>query len=152
MSENTTYRIDEAIIHRFNARVPNGCCMVDGIGGIGTVIVNHRVPLGREDHNPLNIRSIGWGIRILGMEGFIADTMILNPVQDREIQAWANQTENEIAVDLVNLIKSFITVLVNDVQPAGQVLMVDTRAYEKFDDDRKYDALAMLYKGLIEYE
>ena len=143
------YKVAE-VLERLNNMVPNGSQTENGIGGVGTRVLNHRVPFGPSiSENALNIRAIGMGVKVLRCERCEANMMIVHPVQDKEIKSIEFLYGNRDSSLTAYTIFVTISVVVCEHQPVGQVLLMDTRSYEKHEDGdtRRFDALVMLWGG-----
>ena len=134
---------DELIMDALNAGVPNGIAISDGVGGIGTVIHNHRISMGPNTaNNPLTNRSIAKGRTVLREENYTPDVLLCNPTQMYELMLMeefigGNSPAYQVLPEWIksSMVNGTIgtvfgmKVVVSSNQPAGQVLMFDTDVY-----------------------
>lgn len=151
---------DATIFAALNAGIPNGVAVAAGVGGIGTVVPNHRISMGpNEANNPLTFRSIARGYTILRRENYTANTLLMHPYQMYELIHMEEfvPVSSPIFLALPENVRSTITgggvigtlmgmkVVVSASQTAGQVLMFDSDVFailyerqgtltEKYDD------------------
>jgi hypothetical protein len=73
---------DGDLINTLNMMVPNGNAVVDGEGGVGWAVCNHRIPMGYEKTgNVLTVKAITKAMTVLQMEDCMADVMVIHPFQ-----------------------------------------------------------------------
>lgn len=136
-------REDEMIMEALNAGVPNGLPVSGGVGGVGTVVDNHRITIGpNAANNPLTTRSLAKAFTILRKENYQPNTILVNPTQMYELMAMeefigANSQAYMTLPDFVrdSMVNGTVgrfygaNVVTSENQPAGQVLVMDTSVY-----------------------
>lgn len=134
---------DEMIMDALNAGVPNDSPISAGVGGIGTVVGNHRISIGAEEaNNALTTRALGKAFAILRKENYKPNTILCNPTQMYElmimeefigVNSQAYMTLPDFVRDsMVNgTIGKFYgaNVVVSENQPEGQILVFDMSVY-----------------------
>ena len=151
---------DENLINTLNMMVPNGNAIVDGRGGIGWTVCNHRIPMGYEETgNVLTIKAIIKAMTTLQMEDCMADVMIIHPFQlydlvmMQEFMGITERAKPERIKKTANLAGSIVgylfnmVVIVNRCQPAGIVLILDSLAIQHPDTEKARNALISLTRG-----
>lgn len=151
---------DADLIKTLNMMVPNGNMVINGEGGIGYNICNHRISMGYEETgNVFTVKAIIKAMTVLQTEDCVADVMIVHPFQLYDLvmmPAFVGMVERvrfrkmEKNVHLAESIVGYLfsmAVIVNKSQPAGIVLILDSLAIQKPEADKVRDALVSLTRG-----
>lgn len=151
---------DVGLINTLNMMVPNGNAVVDGGGGIGYNVANHRIPMGYElTGNVLTVKTIVKAMTVLQTEDCMADVMVIHPFQLYDLvmmQEFMGIVEKagfekmrkmaHLAVSIVGYLFN-MAVIVNKSQPAGLVLILDSLAIQHPDTEKVRGALVSLTRG-----
>lgn len=152
--------MDEDFINTLNMMVPNGCAVSDGRGGVGEMVCNHCIPMGyKETSNDLTIKAIVKAMTVLRTEDCVADVMVIHPFQMREaimmvefmgITEYIGRARMKKTSHFTGSVIGYwlsMAMIVNNCQPAGTVLILDSLAIQNPDTDKVRDALVMLTRG-----
>lgn len=134
---------DEMIMDALNAGVPNGSPISAGLGGMGTVVENHRISMGTEaSNNPIGTRAMAKAFTILRKENYTPNTILCNPTQMYELMVMEEYigVNSQAYMTLPEWVKASTVngtigryygadVVVSENQPAGQILMFDRNVY-----------------------
>lgn len=150
-----------------NDGVPNGSAISAGVGGIGSQIENHRFKMGALDEgNILTWRAIAKALTVLRVENQTPNVMVIHPFQMYDLltmeefigyneRAYLTLPTQLTAAMQTGTIGSIggMNVVVSANQPAGQVLIFDSRSFGILAERRpvsidRYDDYIRQMEGL----
>lgn len=134
---------DEMIMDALNAGVPNDSPISAGVGGVGTVVGNHRISIGAEAaNNALTTRALAKAFTILRKENYKPNTILCNPTQMYELMIMEEfiGVNSQAYMTLPDFVRDSMVngtigkfygadVVVSENQPAGQILVFDRSVY-----------------------